>query len=296
LGSRRAAPASVEPPLSGLLGSLIGWIAGSVLRIRRQHVERAMIAAGIVRSQVPRAASAMYRSLGRSLVEALWLAANPSRSAWAHATIDEWSRVQLEDARRAGRGFVLATAHTGNWELAAAALAELFPVTAVVKRMHVGMIDRLTRAARTARGIALVTPDDVVRRVGGALARGEGVLMVIDQVPDRGEHAVEGEFLSGRVDVDRSPAALAARAGVPLVLGVSRRMRDGEQRLEVLAVFRPPANGRLAWTQETMKAATRALDRWVHAHPSEWLWMHRRWRRAPRVPARDATHRTRAAA
>ena len=255
-----------------------------------------MARAGIVRSHIPAVASAMYRSLGQSLVEALWLAVNRSQSAWAYATIDEWSRVQLEDARSAGRGFVLATAHTGNWELAAAALAERFPITAVVKRMSVQAIDRLCRVARSARGIALVTPEDVVRRVGGALAQGQGVVMVIDQVPDRAEHAVEGEFLSGRVDVDRSPAALAARAGVPLVLGVSRRMRDGRQRLEVLAVFHPPACGRLAWTEATMKAATCALDRWVHAHPSEWLWMHRRWRRAPRTFFRDVPKSARAAA
>src|SRR5580704_10546612 len=96
-GSRRVVPASAEAPARPLaavgvvpaLGALIGWLAGSVLRIRRVHVERAMDRAGIARSFAP----AMYRSLGSSLVELLWLTFRSAVPASRLASFDDDLRI-----------------------------------------------------------------------------------------------------------------------------------------------------------------------------------------------------------
>ncbi len=183
--------------------------------------------AGIGQARVSEVAATMYRSLGSSVVEMLWLAAHPELPASRLATIDEYSRAALADAREKGRGIVLATAHAGNWELAAAALAEVYPLTVVVKPMSVGWGDRFCRSARRARQIGLAAPADALRRSREALARGELVAMLIDQVPDRAAHAVAIEFLCARAHVDRSPAALAAAMRVPLAVAVCRRTEEG---------------------------------------------------------------------
>jgi KDO2-lipid IV(A) lauroyltransferase len=263
------------------LGAFLGWFVGSVLGIRRGHVERSMKLAGIVRSRAPVLARMMYRSLGQSLVEMLWLAAHPKVAASQMASLDEYSRSVLGAAREGGRGLVLATAHTGNWELAAAALAEAYPLTVVTKPMSVGWVDRFCRSARAARGIALAMPDEAIRRSREALSRGELVAMLIDQVPAHVSHSVVVEFLCGKADVDRAPAALAAAMRAPLAVAVSRRREDGTQALEILELLEPPDRDRRVWAKEATQTATRALERWVHAHPNEWLWMHRRWRPAP---------------
>jgi Kdo2-lipid IVA lauroyltransferase/acyltransferase len=266
-------------------GAFLGWLVGTVFRIRRAHVERSMKRAGIVRSRASMIAAAMYRSLGASLVEMLWLAAHPEVPASRLASTDEWSRARLGEEKARGRGVVLATAHAGNWELAAAALAEEYPVTVVVKPMSVGWVDRFCRSARGARGIGLAAPDDALRHSREALARGEIVAMLIDQVPARAAHAIVTEFLCATADVDRSAAALAAAMRVPLAVSVCRRTDDGDHVLEILALLEPPERDRRAWVAAATRTATRVLERWVHAHPTEWLWMHRRWRPAPgRVP------------
>ena len=261
------------------MGAFVGWIAGTVLGIRRGHVERAMRRAGIAQSRASSLAASMYASLGASLVETLWLASHPEIRATTFAALDEWSCAQLEAARGQGRGVVIATAHTGNWEVAAAAIAEAHPLTAVVKPMHVAWVDRFCHGARLARKISLAAPEQAMGRARAALRRGEAVAMVIDQVPDRARHAVVTEFLCGRVDVDRSPATLAAAMRAPLVVAVSRRV-GALQRMEVLSVHEPPKRRRREWVDTATQDATRSLDRWVHAHPSEWLWMHRRWKAA----------------
>jgi KDO2-lipid IV(A) lauroyltransferase len=246
------------------------------MRIRRTHVESAMARAGIARGFAAR----MYRSLGASLVELLWLAARPALPASRLADIGEASRAILDRIHARGRGMVLATAHTGNWEVAAAAIAERYPLTAVAKTMHVGWVERFCTRIREARRIAVASPRGAMTTGRAALGRGEVVAMLIDQVPDRARHALAVEFLGAPAHVDRAPAALAAAARAPLVLGLARR-EGARQVLEVLAVLEPPDQARRAWVDEATRTVTAALDGFVRAHPSEWLWLHRRWRPAP---------------
>jgi KDO2-lipid IV(A) lauroyltransferase len=108
--------------------------------------------------------------------------------------------------------------------------------------------------------------------------------MMIDQVPASPRHAIADVFLGRAVLADRAPAALAASTGAPLVVATSRRAADGAHRLEVLAVLHPPARPGRAWIDGATRAATRALDAFVRRHPSQWLWLHRRWKRLDHAP------------
>jgi KDO2-lipid IV(A) lauroyltransferase len=102
--------------------------------------------------------------------------------------------------------------------------------------------------------------------------------MMIDQVPASPRHAMVVEFLGRPALADRGPAILAAACGASLVVAASRRDRRGEHVLHVLDVLVPPKRGRGAWIDEATVVATRALDRFVRAHPDQWLWLHRRWK------------------
>jgi KDO2-lipid IV(A) lauroyltransferase len=265
------------------VGALIGFFAGSVLRIRRGHVEGTMRGAGISVADKGWFAAQMYRSMGASLAELLWLV---GRGRWVRpstlAAFDPASRAKLVKALGRGRGVVLATGHTGNWELAAAAIAEEWPLAIVAKPMRVGMVHRFIRGARESRGIIVLDPRGAIARGREVLRAGGSVGMMIDQVPDRRRHSIELDFLCGYCDVDRSPAALAASMGSPVVVCGAYRDDDRRHCLEVLAVIDPPDRRPRAWVNETTREATRALDRFVHKHPGEWMWLHRRWRRAPK--------------
>ncbi len=261
-----------------VVGASLGLVAGSVLRIRRAHVERAMRDAGILHAS--EAAAGMYRGLGASLVELVWMASRPSERASAHARFDAASRARLDAALAEGRGAVLAASHSGNWELSAAAIAEAWPLLAVTKRMSVGVVDRFVRAARRSRGIDLATREDALPRARAALRRGGLVAMMIDQVPDRRRHGVAVRFLGAPAVADKAPAALAAQMRAPLIVAASWRSPRGEPSMCVLAVLEPPSlpAARRPWVEAATREAALALDAFVRAHPRDWLWMHRRWR------------------
>ena len=288
LGFVRALVAALPLRAWAWLGAALGVVAGSVVRVRRSHVERAMREAGIERPAAN--ARAMYRSLGMSAVELVGLgAAGPGRgnvvALWDRVRIEPEAQRRLEEARAHGRGVVLAATHTGNWDLAACAVARAFgrgeapmPLLVVTKRLRVRALDAFWQRTRRAHGVRLAGAAGAFGRARRVLAGGGAVAMMIDQVPARRRHAVVVDFLGRRAHADKGPAALAARTGAPLVVPAARRLPDGTHVLSVLDVVVPPERAGAAWIEEATARATAALDAFVRRYPSEWLWLHRRWR------------------
>jgi KDO2-lipid IV(A) lauroyltransferase len=235
--------------------------------------------AGVV--DPPGAAAAMYRALGTSALELLWLSRSP-RDIRPLTGFDGDAEARYAELRRRGRGMVLAASHTGNWDLAACAVAQrLGPLSVVTKRLSVTSVDALWQRTRAGYGVRLVEARGAFAMARDALAAGAAVAMMIDQVPAHERHGTRVPFLGEEAWVDRAPATVAARFGVPLVVTASRRDDGGVQRLSILDVLEPPPRAGAAWIDEASSRATVALERFVVQHPSEWLWMHRRWN-APR--------------
>jgi Kdo2-lipid IVA lauroyltransferase/acyltransferase len=263
--------------LTTLLGSVLGWFVGRVLGVRRAHVVASMRRAGVIDAE--RTASAMYRSLGRSLFEFSWMALNPRRR------LDGWVPIDDETAERVDRaaasGAVIASAHTGNWDLLACAAAARWPLTVVTKQLSIRSLNRLWQRARSRRGIRLVGVGEAARAGARALARRELVVMLIDQAPERRRGTVVTQFLGHPARVDLAPALLAQRARVPLIAVFSRRTADGRAVAELGPVIVPPPRPVRRWAEESMIELTRALEVFVRRYPDQWLWMHRRWKDAP---------------
>lgn len=260
--------------LGSALARVLAFVAGRLLAIRRQHVLESLERAGI--ADAARVANAMYRSLAQGLCELVAL------GLWKDAALAR--RVHIGDEVRAllapGRGLVVATAHTGNWDLLACATAQQLPLTVITKRLSVAWLDRFWQRTRARHGVRWVSVGGAARAARRALARGEAVAMLIDQAPERPRAPLVMPFMNQPAEVDLAPALVAMRARVPLALVVAERLADGRQRALLLGHHEPPARPSRRWAEETMQSVTRALEEHVRAHPEQWLWMHRRWKRS----------------
>jgi Kdo2-lipid IVA lauroyltransferase/acyltransferase len=259
-----------------VLGWPLAWLVGSLLRIRRAHVEAALERASC-RAKAP-TARGMYRGLGANVMELLWLSRQPSRALEQICFLDATSARRLEEARAKGKGIVLAASHTGNWELAACAMARSLDLLVIVKPLSVRGVDAFMTRARGAHGLGLAAPEGALVPARRVLERGGSVAMLIDQVPAHESHGIPVEFLGARALADRAPAALSAATGAPLVVVAFRREPAGSHLIEVLEVLDPPCRNRRLWVLAATGQATAALETFVRRHPTAWLWMHRRWR------------------
>jgi KDO2-lipid IV(A) lauroyltransferase len=90
---------------------------------------------------------------------------------------------------------------------------------------------------------------------------------------------VSVDFLGAVADVDLAPALLALRARCPMLVAFPKRTARGHA-VELLGVLEPPEGAGRAWAESAMREATGLLDGFVRRQPDQWLWMHRRWKRA----------------
>jgi KDO2-lipid IV(A) lauroyltransferase len=218
----------------------------------------------------------MYRSLGRGLFELLALL-RPRQELRSVEGLGAIERAL------SGRRAVIATAHTGNWDLVACAVAQQTPLTVVTKRLSMRGLDRVWHQLRTARGVQLLS-DGIAQGAATALRRGRHVAMMIDQAPERRRGVILVEFLGKPAEVDLAPALVAMRARRPLVVAFPRRSLSGHE-LHLAGVLEPPDRPNRAWATFAMTQATRWLEERVRTEPEQWLWMHRRWKRTPKRAA-----------
>ena len=246
---------------------------GGVLGVRAAHVQASLARAGIPE---PRdVARRMYRSLGTGVFELLALALSPRRRPEVSGL--EAAVVQLRE-RAGDQGVVVASAHTGNWDYVACALARHVELTVITKRLSVSWLDRWWQGLRAGRGIRLVQAGSAARESVAALGRGAWVVSMIDQAPERARGVVSVGFLGAVADVDLAPALLALRARCPLAVAFPRRTAGGHT-VELALVLEPPPRAGRDWAVFAMREATRTLEQFVQRHPEQWLWMHRRWKR-----------------
>jgi KDO2-lipid IV(A) lauroyltransferase len=276
-------------------GAALGLLAGSVVRVRRAHVEMAMRRAGL--DAVPSLARAMYTSLGAAIFEFLWLAGKGAPPPRALCFTDRARAVLAEHGREAiggPRGLVVATAHTGNWDLVGCVLArDHVDLSVVTKRLSARSLDRFWQERRASFGLELLHGAGVFGHAVLALERGRAVALPMDQAPERRSAVRELSFLGQTARCDATPALLAARTGAPLVLALGRRLPDGRHCIDVPLILSPPSRPSRRWIDDATRALNLALEEFVREHPSQWLWMHRRWKSSGAMRRSRGTGRAR---
>ena len=223
-----------------------------------------------------------YRSLGESAVEFLAICRG-EHEPLAHVHLDDPTRARLDELLRNRTPVILATSHTGNWDLTACAVARDYPLTVLTKSLHAEGVDRIWQSTRASFGVDLVRAETgaftTLRR---AAASGRMVAVMIDQAPIDQESAERVPFLGETAFVDRAAGLLAASTnGIVLVIGARRDGR--ETRVSILEeLARCENEATRDFVSRVTHRATLALDAFVRAHPDSWLWLHRRWKTPPK--------------
>ena len=269
-------------PLALSVGSLLGWIAGSVLRVRRTEVDEHLFLAFPERTDAWRhdVARASYAHLGREAVATL---------RFSRATDEDLSeRIRIPDlalfrtAVEEGRGVILVTGHLGNWEVGGGAFTSRgISLDAIAKRMANKAIGDAITGVREKLGIGLIHMDEVAREVPRSLLRGRVVAVLADQHAHKGGILVS--FFGREASTTRVPALFAIRTGAPIFLGIALRDPGWRQRYTVsLERIDFQSSGEVDADIRRLTAAhSAALERAVRSAPEQYFWQHRRWKSAP---------------
>lgn len=177
-----------------------------------------------------------------------------------------------------GKGALIFAAHLGNWELPALAAPAYGLDSAVLfRRPNIAAVDRAVQDIRSVNmGEMIPTALDAPVRLANALQNGIHVGMLVDQHYSKG---VDITFFGRPAKANPLLARLARQIECP-IHGV-RIVRLPNQRFhaELTEEIEPirDATGAID-IQGTTQKINSIIEGWVREHPSQWLWLHRRWR------------------
>ena len=269
------------------LGSGVGWLAGSVLRIRRRVVDE-NLARAFPDREVPwrrSVAVGAYRHLGRQGVILLRLARMGTEAVRERTEVEGLEPVK--EALSRGRGVVFATGHLGNWEIGGASVTVRdIPLDVVARRQKNPLFDAHISRTRAALGMRVVYREDALREGIRTLRAGGAMALVADQNARAG--GVFVDFFGVPASTARGPAVLALRTGALMVVAGATARPDHPGRYRVrFQPLSPPDTGD---PEEDVRLLTRryvaALEGMIREAPEQYFWLHRRWKTRPEsIPA-----------
>src|SRR5262249_14956602 len=269
------------------LASLAAWIAYHLDgRHRKVGHENLRMAFGdrLTEAERDRIVREVYLHFGRMIMERLHTPRKLHLTNWRDRVVLVGHVPIMDQLITGGRPMIFLSGHYGNWELAGYLFGLFgFPTASVARTLDNPYLDRYIRSFRERTGQALIPKTGGFDQMVGVL-RANGVLSFLaDQ--DAGARGLYVEFFGRPASTHKAIALLAIEHQAPVVVGVARRIGPGfryEIRCEDVidpAVLTGTADDVHLLTQRF----TSALERLIRQDPTQYLWLHRRWKHQPKA-------------
>ncbi len=260
-----------------MLGRGLGRIAGRLLlskrRVALENMGRAF--PHLTETEVRRQVDGMFLHLGQSAMEMLRL------DLFSDDDINEiFIPTGLENLREAyalNRGVILLSAHLGFWEIGTFLFSKLgLPNDFVTKSMRNPHIDAYINRMRESAGGNRIDSKLGARKIVRTLAEKKGVGVLIDQHRSPNE-AVSVPFFNRPAFTTPIIARLAMKNQIPVVPIFGFRTRDGRYDVQIQPMLflkdEPEAS-----VEQNTALLTSIIEEAIRHDPTQWLWIHRRWR------------------
>ena len=265
------------------IGDCIGFLHGFFGRSQRNRAVRQLQERlGVDGAAAAKIACSMFKNIGRTLVEVLYIPALSSEKLERLVTIE--NRHYLTEAMAGGRGTVLLTGHFGNWEWMAASLAQAgFPMAAIAETQPGPGLDRLLNEYRARVGLAPFAKGNALIAAVKALKSGKVLGFLADQ--DGKENGVFVDFFGRLSSTPQGPAVFALRCGAPVVPAFIVRQPRGKGHRILLsppiyaAAGEPPAQQ----IEDLTRRMTAVMEDRIRRYPDHWWWFQRRWITQPKA-------------
>jgi KDO2-lipid IV(A) lauroyltransferase len=193
---------------------------------------------------------------------------------------------EIADAEIArGKGVMFISGHFANWEGMPVMATQLgYDGGLVYRPPNNPYVDAYISRMRASAGpkVQIGKGAQGTRKIFTMLRRGLCILLLVDQKTEQG---VMAPFFGRPAPTTPAPAALALKLGSTLLPASNERLKGARFRMTVHPPIEfSPSNDHEADIEELTAKINLAIEDAVRYRPSQWLWIHRRWK-----TPRDAT-------
>jgi KDO2-lipid IV(A) lauroyltransferase len=184
------------------------------------------------------------------------------------------------------RPLIILTGHYGNWELAGFLFGLFgFPTVSVARTLDNPYLERYLRTFREKTGQSLVPKTGGFDQMVEVLKNNRALSFLADQ--DAGQRGLYVNFFGRPASTHKAIALLAIEHKAPVAVGVARRIGPGfRYEIRCEEVIDPVE---LPGTADDVRILTQrytsALERLIRQDPTQYLWLHRRWKHQPKSTA-----------
>jgi len=272
------------------------WIGqafgGLVFRLDRKHRRLALanleIAFGPAAgpAALRRIARDSFRHFGRVTADSLkWTRLRASRRTKL-LIIEGEERIRR--ALRQGRGALIFSAHFGNWEVAAEAVAALAPLSVVARPLDNPLVEADLARFRKRLGARVISKFQAAKPILQALRRNELVAILIDQNVLRSQ-AVFVDFFGRPAATTPALASFHLRTRSPLIPVFCLPGPRSSYLVKIGDPLTFDPGGELE--RDVLKitqACTKMIETEIRENPGLWFWFHNRWKSRPEAEADPA--------
>jgi KDO2-lipid IV(A) lauroyltransferase len=258
-------------------GGFVGGLAYSLWRSRRlialENLKRAVGRGSLSISKTPEeTVKEGFKNLGRSFAEVIKAYRGLGGGILEQIKIEGGEN--LQKARAKARGVIFITAHGGNWELLALGLSLVAGGIGVVARpLKNPYLNGMLEKVRGASGNSVIYKKGALKKIISTLRAGGNVGILMDQAVLADEGFLM-DFLGSPAWTTKMPALIAKKTDAAVVPTFIRRTPDGHE----IRIY-PEVDITGDEVEDTKKISS-FIENYIRENPSEWLWMHRRWKRA----------------
>ena len=257
----------------------LGWVGFHVFRFKRTRtLERIR---GVFPEKSPRECRAIaVRSLQNVLQTGVEMMRAPKLDrAWMDRYVKDGPKYKdiLQGLVDEGKGVVIMVPHSGNWYMAAWAMAKYgLPLFAIAARQRNPKLDAWMQRQYGDIEVLDRSCRDTLFKIHERLKNGRAFAILPDlrvQHPD-----VAAEFLGGKANVSHAGAAFAVNCGCPIVVAAMVR-EGGKHVFRHLRTLRPDpqAADRKEEARRLTREALNLLSFEVMKSPGDWYWYNKRW-------------------
>jgi KDO2-lipid IV(A) lauroyltransferase len=275
-----------------LLGLLVFYLWGSRRRIAIENIKESGVRSqesnpplppfskggrGGINYSAEGIARETFKNLGKSLVEIIKIYYGYGEKIISSVDIEGIEN--FNQAKSKGKGILFLTGHCGNWELMViVSSVKLSPIAIVARAINNPYVNKIIENVRQKYGNSVIYKQGALKPIIQTLKDNGCVGILIDQavIPDEG-YVID--FLGRGAWTTKMPALIARKTNAAVLPVFIHRTNRGH-RIKIYPEIELSKNGDMesAVLADT-KNFSHFIEEYIRAHPTEWLWIHRRWKR-----------------
>ena len=182
-----------------------------------------------------------------------------------------------------GKGLLMVTAHYGNFEIIGYILGLFgFNIYSVARPLDNKFISRYLYGVRELAGQKILDKKGAAKQMEEIVSSGATLCLIADQ--DAGRKGIFVDFFGRKASTYKSIGLLAITKNIPIVVGCSRRINN-QFKFEIVVnriIFPEEWENKSNPLEWITAEYTSAIEAFIREDPSQYWWLHRRWKHRPK--------------